>query len=82
MATANPTTRTDCFRAFNDLWMRFFAISGCAAGAANVAAGALSDHSSYEEREQLHGLIVAIRALAAEGERLAAEAREGVPLEG
>lgn len=82
MANQNHTFPRDHRGTYDALWRQFYAISGCLAGASVLAQNALSDSGTYEARDSLSGLLVALEKLAVEGERMAADARESVGAEG
>lgn len=75
MADLNSIKLTDR-DVFDELWRVCYAMSGVLVGARSLAEGALSDHSTPEDRDALAGVLEALERLAADGERLAAAARD------
>jgi hypothetical protein len=70
-------TPTTAFEQFDALWRALYAIAGCQYAISVLDAGSRIDQLT---RDKIDGLHEAIRLLADNGERLAAEAREQAPL--
>ena len=75
MARADSTHLPSHYETYDDLWQLFYAQRGCLAGAHYLSG------PEVEDRDQLAGVMIALEQLAAEGERIAADARGAVPIQ-